>query len=213
MCVVESMMKRAHFVSTHTMVSALGAAHLYLHHVWKLHGLPSLVVSERDGQFIAQFTQELYRLLGIKIAASTTYHPQTDGQTECLNQELEQYICLFVNEWQSNWDDQIPMMEFQYNNHIHSSTQNTPFMLDTGHHLHMGFEPHSRVTMETAGKFAGRMRESLEEAKAALAKAKDTWCAIITNATTQPQNTKFGTRCTWMPTISNYATIQKTGTS
>jgi len=155
------------------MVSALGAARLYLHHVWKLHGLPSLVISDRGGQFIAQFTRELYRLLGIKIAASTAYHPQTDGQTERLNQELEQYIRLFVNEQQSDWDDLIPMMEFQYNNHIHSSTQNTPFMLDTGRHPWMGFEPHARVTMETANEFAGRMRESLEEAKAALAKAKD----------------------------------------
>jgi len=65
------------------------------------------------------------------------------------------------------------MMEFQYNNHVHSSTQNTPFMLDTGCHPHMGFKPHSRTIMETANEFAGRMRKSLEEAKAALAKAKD----------------------------------------
>ena len=105
--------------------------------------------------------------------ASTAYHPQTDGQTEHLNKELEQYICLFVNEWQSNWDDLILMMEFQYNNHVHSSTQNTPFMLETGHHPCMGFEPHSQVTMETVNEFAGRMHESLEEVKAALAKAKD----------------------------------------
>ena len=98
MCVVESTTKRAHFISTHTTVSALGAARLYLHHVWKLHGLPSIVISDRGGQFVAQFTRELYRLLGIKIAASTAYHPQTDGQTERLNQELEQYIRLFVNE-------------------------------------------------------------------------------------------------------------------
>ena len=65
------------------------------------------------------------------------------------------------------------MMEFQYNNHIHSSTQNTPFMLDMGCHPHMGFEPHSRAIMETVNEFAGRMCESLEEVKAALAKAKD----------------------------------------
>src|ERR671914_3085040 len=94
MCVVESTTKCAHFISTHTTVLALGAAHPYLHHVWKLHGLPSIIISDWGGQFIAQFTHELYRLLGIKIAASTAYHPQTERQTECLNQELEQYICL-----------------------------------------------------------------------------------------------------------------------
>ena len=98
MCVVESTTKRAHFISTHTTVSALGAARLYLQNVWKLHGLPSMTVSDRGGQFVAQFTRELYRLLGIKVAASTAYHPQTDGQTERLNQELEQYIRLFVSE-------------------------------------------------------------------------------------------------------------------
>src|SRR6266516_7376218 len=148
MCVIESMTKCAHFISTHMMVSALGAARLYLHNVWKLHGLLSIVVSDHSGQFVAQFTRELYQLLGIKVATSTAYHPQTDGQTECLNQELEQYIHLFINEQQNDWDDLIPMMEFQYNNHIHSSTQNTPFMLDTGRHPRMGFEPHSRVKME-----------------------------------------------------------------
>src|ERR687896_1279609 len=120
MCMVESTTKRAHFISTHTTVSALGAACLYLHHVWKLNGLPSIIISDQGGQFVAQFTRELYRLLGIKIAVSMAYHPQTNGQMECLNQELEQNICLFINEWQSDWDDLIPMMEFQYNNHIHS---------------------------------------------------------------------------------------------
>jgi len=80
------------------MVLALGAARLYLHNVWKLHGLLSIVVSDCSGQFVAQFTRELYQLLGIKVATSTAYHPQTDGQMECLNQELEQYICLFINE-------------------------------------------------------------------------------------------------------------------
>ena len=98
---------------------------------------------DRSGQFVIQFTRELYQLLGIKVATSTAYHLQTDRQTECLNQELEQYIRLFINKRQSDWDDLIPMMEFQYNNHIHSSTQNSPFMLDTGCHPCMGFEPHS----------------------------------------------------------------------
>ena len=87
------------------------------------------------------------------------------------------------------------MMEFQYNNHIHSSTQNTLFMLDTGCHLHMGFEPHSRAIMETANEFAGRMCKSLEEAKAALAKAKDD---ITTNTMIQRWSTKSEIKSMWM---------------
>jgi len=98
-------------------------------------------VLDQGPQFIAEFTRKLYRLLGIKLAATTTYHPQGNGQTEQVNQELEQYLHLFVNERQDDWDDLLPLAEFQYNNHIHSATQQTPFMLDTGHHPQMGFEP------------------------------------------------------------------------
>uniref|UniRef100_A0A0W0EXY6 Integrase catalytic domain-containing protein n=1 Tax=Moniliophthora roreri TaxID=221103 RepID=A0A0W0EXY6_MONRR len=76
--------------------------------------------------------RELYCLLGIKLAAFTVYHPQTDGQTEQVNQELEEYLCLFVSHHQDDWDELLPLAEFSYNNHIHSSTQQTPFMLDTG---------------------------------------------------------------------------------
>ena len=74
------------------------------------------------------------------------YHLQGDGQMEQINQELEQYLCLFVNERQDNWDELLPLAEFQYNNHIHSTTQQTPFMLDSGRHPWMGFEPHQVVS-------------------------------------------------------------------
>jgi len=102
MTVVDSVSKRAHFILTHTMVTAEGAARLFLHQVWKLHGLLKYVVSDRGPQFVARFTRELYRLLGIKLVSSTAWHPQTDGQTERVNQELDQYLRLFVNEWQDN---------------------------------------------------------------------------------------------------------------
>jgi len=66
-----------------------GVARLFLHQVWKLHGLPKYVISDRRPQFIAHFTRELYRLLRIKLASSIAWHPQTDGQTERVNQELD----------------------------------------------------------------------------------------------------------------------------
>jgi len=71
MTVVDLVLKRAHFIPTHMMVTAEGAAQLFLHQVWKLHGLPKHVVSDRGPQFVARFTKELYRLLGIKLASST----------------------------------------------------------------------------------------------------------------------------------------------
>ena len=89
-----------------------------------------------------EFTWELYYLLGVKLAATTAYHPQGDGQTEQVNQELEQYLRLFVNERQDDWDKLLPLAKFQYNNHVYSATQQTPFMLDTHQHPQIGFELH-----------------------------------------------------------------------
>jgi hypothetical protein len=82
MNVVDSITKRAHFIPTHTTINAERATHLFLEEAWKHHGTPQVVVSDRGPQFIAGFTCEFYKLLGIKLAMSTAYHPQTDGQTE-----------------------------------------------------------------------------------------------------------------------------------
>jgi RNase H-like domain found in reverse transcriptase/Reverse transcriptase (RNA-dependent DNA polymerase)/Integrase zinc binding domain/Chromo (CHRromatin Organisation MOdifier) domain/Retroviral aspartyl protease len=174
MVVVDSVTKRGHFIPTHTTVTALGSARLYLQHVWKLHGLPKSMVSDRGPQFVAEFMRELYRLLGIQVSASTAYHPQSDGQTERVNQELEQYIRVFVNERQNDWDTLLPLAEFAYNNHTHSATQHTPFFVDTGRHPRMGFEPNQPPSkVEAVNVFAERMKSTLEESRAALAKSKD----------------------------------------
>ena len=129
---VNSVGKHSHFVETVTTVTTAGAANLYLQNVWKLHGLPRKVVSDRGPQFIAAFMKELYQLLGIEATTSTAYHPQTDRQTERVNQELEQYLRIFIRERQDDWYTPLPLAEFSYNNHIHSSMQQTPFLLDTG---------------------------------------------------------------------------------
>jgi hypothetical protein len=132
------------------------------------------MISDRGPQFVALFMKELHRLLGIETASSTAYHPQTDGQTERVNQELEQYIRVFVGERQDDWYSLLPLAEFSYNNHVHSSTQHTPFLLDTGRHPRMGFEPHQPPSkVEAVNEFTDRMKNTLEEAKSALAKAKD----------------------------------------
>ena len=114
--------------------------------------------------------KELYRLLGIEAAMSTTYHPQTDGQTEQVNQELEQYLQIFIGERQDDWYTLLPLAEFSYNNHIHSSTQQTPFLPDTGQHPWMGFKPHQPPSrFEVVNEFMDQMKDTLEEAKSVLA--------------------------------------------
>jgi hypothetical protein len=174
MCIVDSLTKRAHFIPTHTTINAEGTALLFLKEVWKHHGTPRVVLSDRGSQFTTGFTRKLYKLLGIKLATSTAYHPQTDGQTERVNQELEGYLRIFTSRRQDNWDDLLPLGEFSHNNHIHSSTQQTPFMLDTRRHPCMGFEPHRpRSKLESVNEFAEDMAHGLEEARSAITKVKD----------------------------------------
>jgi len=174
MTVVDSVSKQAHFIPMHMTVTVEGVARLFLHQVWKLHGLLKCVISDCGPQFVTRFTRELYCLLGIKLASSTAWHPQTDEQTEHINQELDQYLWLFVNKWQDDWYDLLPMAEFQHNNHVHSTTQQTPFLLDARRLPCMGFEPQQNSSgLETVNEFTERIRTAIEEAKSMICKAQD----------------------------------------
>jgi len=97
-----------------------------------------------------------------------------DGQTERVNQELDQFLCLFVNEQQDDWYDLLPIAEFQHNNHVHSATQQPPFLRDTGQIPCMGFEPRQDPSsLETVNEFTKRMESATEEAKSAIRKVQE----------------------------------------
>jgi hypothetical protein len=87
------------------------------------------------------------------------YHPQTDGQMEWVNQEIEAYLCILVNECQNNWANWLPLAEFAYNNTIHSATRQTAFILDMGRHPQMGFEPHVTTQNAEAEDFVAHMKK------------------------------------------------------
>ena len=76
--------------------------------------------------------KELYKKLGIEPNPSTAYHPQTDGQTERVNQELEEYLQIYVNKRQNNWVDWLPIAQFCHNDQQHSATGYSPFMITGG---------------------------------------------------------------------------------
>ena len=88
---------------------------LYQNNVFKEHGLPKKVISDQGPQFVSSFMKELYKKLGIEPNPSTAYHPQTDRQTERVNQELEEYLRIYVNEKQNNWVDWLPIAQFCHN--------------------------------------------------------------------------------------------------
>jgi hypothetical protein len=98
MNVVSGVAGRVCFIPVCATVSSGGAAHLFLGGVWRCRGTPQVVLSDRGPQFIARFTCKLYKLLGIKLAMSTAYHPQTNGQTEHVNQVLEGYLWTFTSQ-------------------------------------------------------------------------------------------------------------------
>jgi hypothetical protein len=97
MCIVDSLTKHEYFIPTHTTINAEGTALLFLKEVWKHHGTPRVVVSDRGPQFVTGFMCELYKLLGIKLALLTAYHPQTDSQTEHINQVVGGYLHTFTS--------------------------------------------------------------------------------------------------------------------
>jgi len=163
----------AHFIATTEKTSAEGLAKLFRDHVWKLHGLSESIVSNRGVQFAAGIMKELNNLLGIQTKLSTAYHPQTNGQTERVNQELEQYLRVFIDHRQEQWPDWLGMAEFAYNNKIHTATKTSPFKANYGQDPRMGFEGRRKGKYEEAGKFVEKMRKIQEEAKAALRKAQE----------------------------------------
>ena len=131
---VDRLSKMAHFIASHTTDNALVVSQLYLEHIFRLHGLPKVIVSDRDPKFTGHFWKSLQTLLGTKLGLSTSYHPQTDGQTERVNRTLEQMLRAFVNYQQNNWKELLPLVEFAYNNSQQASTKRTPFEINYGFH-------------------------------------------------------------------------------
>ena len=119
-------------------ISSEGIAKIYRDNIWKLHGVPRKILSDWGLQFALKFIEEFTRVLGTTRQLSTAYHPQTDGQTERINQEIEMFLWHYVNYQQDNWMEWLATMEFQYNNKRHAATGRTPFELNFGRHLWKG---------------------------------------------------------------------------
>jgi len=135
-----------------------------------LHGLPESIITNRGAQFAAGMMRELNCMLGIDTNLSMAYHPQTDRQTERMNQDLEQYLRMFIDHRQEQWLDWLATAEFAYNNKVQTSTKVLPFRANNGWDLCMGFEMRKKGKFEKAEEFVMRMKEVLKEAEAALKK-------------------------------------------
>ena len=168
--VCDRLSKMTYFIATTEGTSTEGLARLFQDNVWKLHRLPKSVVLDRGPQFAAELTKELNRMLGIETRLSMAFHPQTDRQMEQMNQELEQYLRLFVEHRQRDWPEWLASAEFAINNKAYTATKMLPFMANYGRELMMREDIRKKEKVESATEFVERIKKVHKEAGAALRK-------------------------------------------
>jgi hypothetical protein len=134
MVVVDRLTKYAHFCALSHPFKASTVATTFMETVQKLHGNPKIIVSDRDPIFTGHFWTELFSCLGTQLAHSSSYHPQSDGQTEIVNKCLEGYLRCFVSDKQTQWVRWLSLAEWWYNTSFHTATKMTPFMALYGYH-------------------------------------------------------------------------------
>lgn len=157
--VVDRLTKYAHFYPITTTYSAIQVAELFFREVFRLHGLPQTIVSDRDTRFLSHFWQELFKLCGIELTSSTSYHPQTDGQTEIVNKWVEGYLRNYISGQQKAWVKWIYLCEYCYNTTHHMSIQMTPFT------ALYGYEPPSFIDLLLSDSRVPSAKDMLQESQ------------------------------------------------
>ena len=172
---IDRLTKMAHFVPCSTTTTADDLATLFINNIFKLHGLPKQVISDRGPQFISRFWNAFCSKLNIKVSLSSAFHPQTDGQTERVNQTLEQYLRCYLSYNQDNWVSLLPLAEFAYNNAANASTNISPFFANYGFHPKMDdcqISLPDNPTLAPLDK-AEEIKEILKSLKSSLAQAQE----------------------------------------
>ena len=174
--VVDMLTKMCHFVACPRAVSAEETARLFVDNVFKLHGVPSRVVSDRGRQFTSRFWRKLMELLGVELNLSTARHPQTNGQAERANAILQQYLRCYVSRRQTDWPKFLALAEFAYNNSVNVSTGMTPFLANYGGHPKSFPRGEDRgPSVPAAENFAEEMLQLHEQLKSTLDRAKEAY--------------------------------------
>jgi len=137
MTFVDKLTKMVHLVPCALTIDSKGAAEAYRDFVVKYHGLAKKIITDRDGRFTGNFMDALAEAMHVKQALSTSFHPQTDGQTEIMNQIVEDTIRHYVSPDQKDWDEWLTPVEFAINNAYQESIRSTPFRLNYGRDPHM----------------------------------------------------------------------------
>jgi transposase InsO family protein/translation initiation factor IF-1 len=164
---VDRLTKMVHFAPTTKTAGAEAIANVFLSTWYKYHGLPRVIVSDRDRRFLSHFWQALFKALGTELRFSTAFHPQTDGQSERANRTLEEVLRHFVSPRQDDWDDYLDLAEFAINDSVSPSTGYAPFYLAYGQNVSSPIDL-ADVIVPAAQARAQEMTDAIEHAKAKL---------------------------------------------
>jgi hypothetical protein len=127
MVVVDKLTKDTHFIPLKTTHKATNVADIFLKEVARFHGFPKMIVSDRDPKFTLNLWKGLFKGFRINLNFSTTYHPESDGQTERVNRVIEDMLRMYVMDKPSRWEDYLHLVELAYNNGYHASLKMSPF--------------------------------------------------------------------------------------
>ena len=125
--VVECLTKVAHLISTHTTASVSDIAQLFVKEIVKLHGVPTMIISDRDAKFTSKFWMAMFQSLGTLLNLNLAYHPEIDGQNERVNQVIEDMLRSYCSQQPHLWLKFLPLVEFAYNSLPHRSLGMSPF--------------------------------------------------------------------------------------
>ena len=171
--VVDRFSKEVELIPCTKKCSALDSAKLFMHNVWKHHGLPHSITSDHGPQFAAQVMQEINKALSISTKLSTSFHPQMDGQTEIVNKEVQKFLWIYCFEKQDQWANWLAIAQFSINSKKHVSTKVAPFEATWSCMPRMEIEPLPVNKAPAAKDFTSKMEGMLESVRKNLEKAKE----------------------------------------
>ena len=167
--VIDRFTKMAHFISLKDNAkTTVNLARRFAKEIWRLNGLPRDIVSDRDSRFTSSISKEFLTVMGIRPWMSPSFHLQTDGQTQCINQDIEAYLRPYLNKGQDDWTDLLPMAEHAYNNLVTSATVITPIYANYGRYPEILNPQRTEVMNPAAHIDAHGIKAVLEKGKIAL---------------------------------------------
>lgn len=166
--IVDRFSKAAHFIALPKLPSAQETAQLLVNHVFRLHGIPSDIVSDRGPQFTSQVWRVFCRALGATVSLSSGFHPQTNGQTERLNQELESALRCVIGSNQVSWSDHLSWIEYAHNSLVCTATGKSPFECSLGYQPPLFPSQEHDLAVPSVQVHLSRCRRIWRETRAAL---------------------------------------------